>query len=54
MATDHAPFYSLKVSQQNRNCSLTALYPAVVSVAALKVGTTKDTVNYAVSTITSS
>ncbi|XP_053699318.1 corticotropin-releasing factor-binding protein [Sabethes cyaneus] len=46
MAEGVAPFYTLKNHGQHRNCSLTAVFPAVMSVVGVDVGERKDGVNY--------
>lgn len=48
MAEDSVPFYVLKSSNKSRNCTLTALYPAVVSLLGLHIGHSKGP-NYDVS-----
>lgn len=37
MAEDSVPVYVLKSSNKSRNCTLTALYPAVVSLLGLHI-----------------
>ncbi|KAL7017334.1 hypothetical protein ACKWTF_010321 [Chironomus riparius] len=44
-----APYYTLQNYGSNRNCTLTALFPAVISVLAVDVGGSKGNVNYDVS-----
>lgn len=44
-----APYYTLQNYGNNRNCTLTATYPAVISVLAVDVGGSKGNVNYDVS-----
>ncbi|XP_055585578.1 corticotropin-releasing factor-binding protein [Uranotaenia lowii] len=46
MAEGVAPFYTLKNHGKHRNCSLTAVFPAVLSVVGVDVGGRKDGVNY--------
>ena len=46
-----APYYTLQNYGSNRNCTLTALFPAVISVLAVDVGGSKGNVNYDVSSI---
>ena len=46
-----APYYTLQNYGSNRNCTLTALFPAVISVLAVDVGGNKGNVNYDVSSI---
>lgn len=50
MAADSVPFYVLKSpsTKGSRNCTLTALYPAVVSLLGLHIGHGKGA-NYDVS-----
>lgn len=51
MAEGVAPYYVLQNYGTNRNCTITALFPAVVSVLAVDVGASKGNVNYDVSLI---
>lgn len=44
-----APYYTLRNRGAFRNCSLTAVFPAVMSVVGVDVGGRKDGVNYDVS-----
>uniref|UniRef100_A0A182MMJ9 Corticotropin-releasing factor-binding protein n=1 Tax=Anopheles culicifacies TaxID=139723 RepID=A0A182MMJ9_9DIPT len=46
MAEGLAPYYMLRNYGQRRNCTLTALFPAVVSVIALEVGEANESVHY--------
>ncbi|XP_035919758.1 corticotropin-releasing factor-binding protein [Anopheles stephensi] len=46
MAEGLAPYYMLRNYGQRRNCTLTALFPAVVSVIALEVGEINESVRY--------
>ncbi|XP_052900813.1 corticotropin-releasing factor-binding protein [Anopheles moucheti] len=46
MAEGLAPYYMLRNYGQRRNCTLTALFPAVVSVIALEVGESNESVRY--------
>ncbi|XP_035777099.1 corticotropin-releasing factor-binding protein-like [Anopheles albimanus] len=46
MAEGLAPYYMLRNYGQPRNCTLTALFPAVVSVIALEVGPGNKNVHY--------
>uniref|UniRef100_A0AAG5DX42 Corticotropin-releasing factor-binding protein n=1 Tax=Anopheles atroparvus TaxID=41427 RepID=A0AAG5DX42_ANOAO len=46
MAEGLAPYYMLRNYGQRRNCTLTALFPAVVSVVALEVGGINENVRY--------
>uniref|UniRef100_A0A182MZK2 Corticotropin-releasing factor-binding protein n=1 Tax=Anopheles dirus TaxID=7168 RepID=A0A182MZK2_9DIPT len=46
MAEGLAPYYMLRNYGQRRNCTLTALFPAVVSVIAQEVGEINDSVRY--------
>ncbi|XP_058127222.1 corticotropin-releasing factor-binding protein [Anopheles ziemanni] len=46
MAEGLAPYYKLRNYGQRRNCTLTALFPAVVSVVALEVGGISENVRY--------
>ncbi|XP_058443152.1 corticotropin-releasing factor-binding protein [Malaya genurostris] len=46
MAEGVAPFYTLKNNGKNRNCSLTAVFPAVMSIVGVDIGEQKDGVNY--------
>jgi hypothetical protein len=45
---DGAPFYVLSNFETDRNCTLTATYPAVVTIEGINVGEHKD-VSYDVS-----
>jgi hypothetical protein len=49
MAEGVAPFYVLQNYGASRNCTITALFPAVVSILAIDVGGNKGNVNYDVS-----
>lgn len=49
MAEGIEPFYVLQNFGVNRNCTLTASFPAVVSIDGIEVGGTKGNVNYDVS-----
>ncbi|XP_055636530.1 corticotropin-releasing factor-binding protein [Toxorhynchites rutilus septentrionalis] len=46
MAEGVAPFYTLNNHGMHRNCTLTAVFPAVVSIVGIDVGGLKDGVNY--------
>jgi hypothetical protein len=50
MAEGVAPYYTLKNNGYHGNCTLTALFPAAISVVGLKVGETTK-LNYDVSII---
>lgn len=50
MADESLPYYVLKTTNKGRNCTLTSIYPAVVSVLGLHVGNGKG-VNYEVSLV---
>lgn len=41
-----APFYTLSNYGANMNCTLTALYPAVVAVRTINIGTNGAVLNY--------
>jgi hypothetical protein len=49
MAEGIAPYYILQNYGTNRNCTLTASFPAVISIEGMEVGGTKGSVNYDVS-----
>jgi hypothetical protein len=49
MAEGLEPFYVLQNFGTRRNCTLTASFPAVVSIEGIEVGGTKGNVNYDVS-----
>lgn len=49
MAEGVAPYYVLQNYGTNRNCTLAASFPAVVSIASIEVGGNKADVNYDVS-----
>lgn len=51
MAEGVAPYYTLRNRGAYRNCSVTAVFPAVMSVVGMDVGGRKDGVNYDVSMI---
>lgn len=44
-----APFYSLSNNGAKRNCTLTSMNPAVVTLRAINIGPGHDAVNYDVS-----
>lgn len=46
MAEGVAPFYVLQNYGTNRNCTLSASFPAVVSIEGIEVGGEKGNVNY--------
>jgi hypothetical protein len=46
MAEGVAPYYVLQNYGTNRNCTLTASFPAVISIEGIEVGGTKGKVNY--------
>lgn len=46
MAEGLAPYYVLQNYGAHRNCTLTASFPAVVSIEGIEVGGTKGSVNY--------
>uniref|UniRef100_A0A182P291 Corticotropin-releasing factor-binding protein n=1 Tax=Anopheles epiroticus TaxID=199890 RepID=A0A182P291_9DIPT len=46
MAEGLAPYYMLRNYGQRRNCTLTALFPAVVSIVAVEVGEINESVRY--------
>ncbi|XP_062537239.1 corticotropin-releasing factor-binding protein [Armigeres subalbatus] len=46
MAEGVAPFYTIRNRGLHRNCSVTAVFPAVMSVVGVDVGGRKDGVNY--------
>lgn len=46
MAEGLAPYYMLRNYGLRRNCTLTALFPAVVSVVAVEVGEINESVRY--------
>lgn len=52
MAEGVAPFYVLQNYGTNRNCTLSASFPAVVAIEGIDVGGQKGNVNYDVSRIT--
>lgn len=49
MAEGVAPYYTLRNHGKHRNCTLTAVFPAVISLVGIDVGGRKDGVNYDVS-----
>lgn len=49
MAEGVAPYYVLQNYGSHRNCTITASFPAVVSIESIEVGGTKGSVNYDVS-----
>ena len=49
MAEGVAPYYVLQNYGMNRNCTLTASFPAVVAIEGIDVGGSKENVNYDVS-----
>lgn len=49
MAEGVAPFYSLANFGSKKNCTITAMFPAVVSISAINVGSESKTVSYDVS-----
>lgn len=49
MAEGVAPYYVLQNYGTNRNCTLSASFPAVVAIEGIDVGGTKGNVNYDVS-----
>ncbi|XP_038122572.1 corticotropin-releasing factor-binding protein [Culex quinquefasciatus] len=46
MAEGVAPYYTLRNHGKHRNCTLTAVFPAVISLVGIDVGGRKDGVNY--------
>lgn len=46
MAEGVAPFYVLQNHGTNRNCTLSASFPAVISVEGIDVGGKQGNVNY--------
>lgn len=46
MAEGVAPYYVLQNYGTRRNCTLTASFPAVISIEGIEVGGTKGSVNY--------
>ncbi|EDS38013.1 conserved hypothetical protein [Culex quinquefasciatus] len=51
MAEGVAPYYTLRNHGKHRNCTLTAVFPAVISLVGIDVGGRKDGVNYDVSRV---
>lgn len=49
MAEGVAPYYVLQNYGTNRNCTLTASFPAVIAIEGIDVGGKKGNVNYDVS-----
>lgn len=49
MVEGAAPFYSLSNFGNKKNCTITAMFPAVITVRAINVGADKSDVNYEVS-----
>lgn len=49
MAEGVAPYYVLQNYGTNRNCTLSASFPAVIAIEGIDVGGTKGNVNYDVS-----
>lgn len=50
MAEGTAPFYTLQNYGTNRTCSISALFPASISIDKIDVGPNTENVNYDVST----
>lgn len=50
MAEGVAPFYTLQNYGKKSNCTLTALFPAVVSVVGMSIGNKYTEANYDVRT----
>jgi hypothetical protein len=46
MAEGVAPYYVIQNHGTNRNCTLSASFPAVVSIESIDVGGNKENVNY--------
>lgn len=49
MAEGLAPYYTLQNYGLHNNCTLSALFPAVISIIDVDVGSNKQTVSYDVS-----